>query len=87
MRKEVLQEQPKGELGKFEQAHQCTIFLDEIGELSLDLQVKLLRVLQEKEIERVGVKATISTDVRIVSATNRNLLEEVEAGKFRQYLF
>lgn len=74
-------------VGKFEQAHKGTIFLDEIGELTLDLQVKLLRVLQEKEIERVGGKVTIPTDVRIISATNRNLLEEVEAGKFRSDLF
>ncbi len=74
-------------IGKFEQAHEGTIFLDEIGELPLDLQVKLLRVLQEKEIERVGGKTTISTDVRIISATNRNLLEEVKAGRFRQDLF
>ncbi|SES19506.1 sigma-54-dependent transcriptional regulator [Pedobacter rhizosphaerae] len=74
-------------IGKFEQAHKGTIFLDEIGELPLDLQVKLLRVLQEKEIERVGGKTTISTDVRIISATNRNLLAEVEAGRFRRDLF
>lgn len=74
-------------IGKFEQAHKGTIFLDEIGELSLDLQVKLLRVLQEKELERVGGKTTIPVDVRIISATNRNLLEEVNAGRFRQDLF
>jgi transcriptional regulator with GAF, ATPase, and Fis domain len=74
-------------IGKFEQAHKSTIFLDEIGELPLDLQVKLLRVLQEKEIERVGGKITIETDVRIISATNRNLLAEVEAGRFRRDLF
>jgi formate hydrogenlyase transcriptional activator len=74
-------------IGKFELADKSTLFLDEIGELSLDLQVKLLRVLQEKEFERVGGKATLSADVRIVSATNRNLLEEVEAGRFRSDLF
>jgi len=74
-------------IGKFELAHQGTIFLDEIGEMPLDLQVKLLRVLQEKEIERIGGKTTIRTDVRIISATNRNLLSEVEAGRFRQDLF
>lgn len=73
--------------GKFELANNSTLFLDEIGELSLDLQVKLLRVLQEKEIERVGGKTVISVDVRIVSATNRNLQEEVEAGRFRSDLF
>lgn len=74
-------------IGKFELASHSTIFLDEIGELSLELQVKLLRVLQEKEIERVGGKSVISTDVRIISATNRNLMAEVEAGRFRRDLF
>jgi len=74
-------------IGKFELANHGTLFLDEIGELPLNLQVKLLRVLQEKEIERVGGKTVISVDVRIVSATNRNLIEEVEAGRFRQDLF
>ena len=74
-------------VGKFELANNSTLFLDEIGELSLELQVKLLRVLQEKEIERVGGKTTIKTDVRIISATNRNLQEEVAAGRFRQDLY
>jgi len=74
-------------IGKFEQADKGTLFLDEVGELPLDLQVKLLRVLQEKEIERVGGKITIPVDVRIISATNRNLLEEVNAGRFRRDLF
>lgn len=74
-------------IGKFELANNGTLFLDEIGELSLELQVKLLRVLQEKEIERVGGKTTIMVDVRIISATNRDLLEEVEAGRFRTDLF
>jgi len=74
-------------IGKFEQAHQSTIFLDEVGELPLNLQVRLLRVLQEKEIERVGGKVTILTDVRIISATNRDLVQEVELGKFRQDLY
>lgn len=74
-------------IGKFELADNSTLFLDEIGELPLDLQVKLLRALQEKEIERVGGKATIKTDVRIISATNRDLLAEVENGRFRRDLY
>lgn len=74
-------------VGKFEQADKGTIFLDEVGELSPALQVKLLRVLQEKEIERIGGKHTIVTDVRIISATNKNLIDEVEAGRFRTDLF
>ncbi|MDR6943887.1 sigma-54-dependent Fis family transcriptional regulator [Mucilaginibacter pocheonensis] len=74
-------------IGKFELADNGTLFLDEIGELPLDLQVKLLRVLQEKEIERVGGKATIKTDVRIISATNKDLLTEVEQGRFRRDLY
>ena len=74
-------------IGKFEQAQGGTIFLDEIGEMPLDLQVKLLRVLQEKEIERVGTNKTIPIDVRVIAATNRNLEEEVEAGRFRLDLY
>jgi formate hydrogenlyase transcriptional activator len=74
-------------MGKFELANEGTIFLDEIGELSLELQVKLLRALQEKEIERVGGKSVIHIDVRIISATNRNLAAEVDAGRFRRDLF
>lgn len=74
-------------IGKFELANKSSLFLDEIGEMPLDLQVKLLRVLQEKEIERVGGKSTIKTDVRIISATNKNLQKEVQAGRFRQDLF
>lgn len=74
-------------IGKFEQADKSTIFLDEIGELPLDLQVKLLRVLQEHEIERVGGKSTIKVNVRIISATNRDLRKEVEAGRFREDLY
>jgi transcriptional regulator with GAF, ATPase, and Fis domain len=74
-------------IGKFELAHNSTLFLDEIGEMPMELQVKLLRVLQEKEIERVGGKSTIKTDVRIIAATNRNLYEEINAGKFRSDLF
>ncbi|MGY3212675.1 sigma 54-interacting transcriptional regulator [Mucilaginibacter sp. HD30] len=74
-------------IGKFEQAHSGTIFLDEIGELPLESQSKLLRVLQEKEIERIGGRSTIKTDVRIIAATNRNLEKEVAEGRFRLDLF
>ncbi|MFT3794860.1 sigma 54-interacting transcriptional regulator [Flavobacterium sp.] len=74
-------------VGKFEQAHQGTLFLDEIGELPLEMQVKLLRVLQEKELERLGGSASIKVDVRIVAATNRNLEKEVAEGRFRLDLY
>ncbi len=74
-------------LGKFEQAHYSTLFLDEIGEMPLELQVKLLRVLQEKEIERIGGHNTIHVNVRIIAATNRDLEQEVEAGRFRADLY
>jgi transcriptional regulator with GAF, ATPase, and Fis domain len=74
-------------IGKFELAHHGTLFLDEIGELPLELQVKLLRVLQEKEIERIGGKVSTRVDVRIVAATNRDLEKEVEEGRFRADLY
>ncbi|QNA46701.1 sigma 54-interacting transcriptional regulator [Lacibacter sediminis] len=74
-------------IGKFELAHNGTLFLDEIGEMPLELQVKLLRVLQEKEIERVGGKMTIKVDVRIIAATNRDLEKYMEEGKFRSDLY
>lgn len=74
-------------IGKFEAAHGGTIFLDEIGELPLESQVKLLRVLQEKQFEPVGSSKTIKVDVRIVAATNRNLEKEVGNGRFRLDLF
>ncbi len=74
-------------IGKFELANHSTLFLDEIGEMPPDLQVKLLRTLQEKEIERVGGKTTIKVDVRIIAATNRNLQQEVSLGNFRSDLF
>ncbi|MFA5513398.1 MAG: sigma-54 dependent transcriptional regulator [Sphaerochaetaceae bacterium] len=73
--------------GRFELAHGGTLFLDEIGELSSSTQVKLLRVLQERQFERLGGEKTITVDVRLVAATNRNLLAEVEAGRFREDLF
>lgn len=73
--------------GKFEQAEGGTLFLDEIGELPLSLQVKLLRFLQDYQIERVGGKKPIKLDVRVLAATNRDLEEEVEAGRFRKDLF
>jgi two-component system response regulator AtoC len=73
--------------GRFELAHNGTILLDEIGELSLPLQVKLLRVLQEREFERVGGTETIKVDVRIIAATNSNLEEMVRTGTFRQDLY
>jgi two-component system, NtrC family, response regulator HydG len=73
--------------GKFEQANGGTLFLDEIGELPLDAQVKLLRVLQEKEIERIGGEHPIKVDVRIVAATNRILEQEVAEGRFRLDLY
>ncbi|GAB3800041.1 hypothetical protein GCM10028819_24560 [Spirosoma humi] len=74
-------------IGKFELAHGGTIFLDEIGEMPLELQAKLLRVLQEKEIERIGGKSPIKTDVRVVAATNRYLEKEVAEGRFRMDLY
>jgi transcriptional regulator with GAF, ATPase, and Fis domain len=74
-------------IGKFELANHSTLFLDEIGEMPLEAQVKLLRVIQERELERVGGKQTIKIDVRIIAATNRNLQEEVKAGRFRADLY
>lgn len=73
--------------GKFEMAHKGTIFLDEIGTMDLSVQVKLLRVLQEREFERVGGHKTIKADVRIIAATNSNLEEMVEKGRFRDDLY
>ena len=73
--------------GLFEMAQGGTIFLDELGELSLDLQPKLLRALEQREIRRVGSNKAIKVDVRVVAATNRNLEEEVKAGRFREDLY
>jgi len=74
-------------IGRFEAANGGTIFLDEIAELSPEIQVSLLRVLQEKEFERVGGNRTIRTDVRVIAATNKDLRQEVAAGRFRMDLF
>jgi anaerobic nitric oxide reductase transcription regulator len=74
-------------LGKFELAHGGTLFLDEIGELHLSLQAKLLRALQQGEIQRVGADHPVNVNVRIIAATNRNLVQEVEAGRFRADLY
>jgi transcriptional regulator with GAF, ATPase, and Fis domain len=74
-------------IGKFELANNSTLFLDEIGELPLEAQAKLLRVIQERELERIGGKQTIKIDVRLIAATNRNLEEEVKAGRFRSDLY
>ncbi|MBN2644282.1 MAG: sigma 54-interacting transcriptional regulator, partial [Desulfuromonadaceae bacterium] len=75
------------QLGRFELADGGTIFLDEIGEMPLELQVKLLRVLQDGEFERLGSPRTIKVDVRVIAASNRNLEEEIKAGRFREDLF
>ena len=74
-------------LGKFEQAHRGTLFLDEIGEMSKPTQAKILRVLQEKRIERIGSNNSVDVDVRVISATNKVLEEEIKKGGFREDLF
>ncbi len=74
-------------IGRFEAAHRGTLFLDEIGDIPLSVQVKLLRVLEEKMIQRVGANKSIPIDVRIITATNRNLEDLIESGRFREDLF
>ena len=73
--------------GRFEMANKGTIFLDEIGEMTFGTQTKLLRILQEREFERIGSNTPIKIDIRVITATNRNLAEEVEKGKFREDLY
>jgi two-component system, NtrC family, nitrogen regulation response regulator NtrX len=75
------------QIGKFEQADRGTIFLDEIGDMSLRTQAKVLRVLQEGEVERVGSARTLKVDVRVIAATNKDLEREIERGNFREDLF
>jgi len=77
----------RAKMGRFELADGGTLFLDEIGEIPPSMQVKLLRALQEQEFERVGGEATVKVDVRVIAATNRNLEQEVAAGRFREDLF
>jgi transcriptional regulator with GAF, ATPase, and Fis domain len=74
-------------IGKFEEADGGTIFLDEIGEMDLSLQTKLLRVLQEKEVTRIGSNKIMKLDFRLIAATNKNMLHEVKEGRFREDLF
>nr|WP_167351590.1 sigma 54-interacting transcriptional regulator [Clostridium ragsdalei] len=77
----------EGKVGLFEQANMGTIFLDEIGDMPLTLQARLLRVLQEKQVMRIGSDGLINIDIRVISATNKNLLQMIEKGQFRKDLF
>jgi two-component system nitrogen regulation response regulator NtrX len=83
----VFSETTPKKIGKFELANGGTIFLDEIGDMSLKTQAKILRMLQEQKIQRVGSSRTISVDVRVIAASNKNLEEEIEKGRFREDLF
>jgi two-component system nitrogen regulation response regulator NtrX len=85
--KGVFSETTAKKIGKFEMASGGTIFLDEIGDMSLKTQAKILRVLQEHKIQRVGGSRTINVDVRVIAASNKNLKEEIENGRFREDLF
>ena len=77
----------RSQVGKFELAHGGTLFLDEIGDMSLKTQAKILRILQEQRFERVGGRKTIQVDVRVIAATNKDLTEEIRAGRFREDLY
>src|SRR5207302_7716805 len=77
----------RDKVGRFELAHGGTLFLDEIGDISLEVQTKLLRVLQEKTFERVGSSEPVQVDVRIITATHQNLEELIRQGRFREDLF
>src|SRR5512140_3347789 len=77
----------ENQIGKFEQADKGTIFLDEVGDMSLKTQAKVLRVLQEGEVERIGSQKTIQVDVRVIAATNKKLEDEIEQGRFREDLY
>ena len=87
MRKDHLQEPFKQRIGRFELANKGTIFLDEIGDMSPQTQAKVLRAIEDGKIERVGGGKKIEVDVRIISATNKNLKEEIEKGNFREDLY
>jgi DNA-binding NtrC family response regulator len=74
-------------VGRFEQAHRSTLFLDEVGDMPLELQAKLLRVLQEREFQRIGSSETVKVDIRVIAASNADLVERIQQGKFREDLY